>query len=266
MSLNNTQNLQNSQSGSEPCKEYLLPDQTKEGVFRLDKKAGETLATFVERFRKENDIEQNTPITYAGRLDPMALGEMLVLAGEDCKRKDEFLGLDKTYEFEVLFGLKTDTFDMLGLVTNFESLFPKEQQIKILLEKIKLTTEFPYPPYSSKPVGGIPLFSHARSGTLPKEMPVVEGSVKEIVWKGFRETTLEEAIKEKIEIIKKVEGDFRQEEILKGWQDFIKEHGQEKCLIGIFEATVSSGVYIRTLATILGGVAYKIDRKKIIPL
>lgn len=236
------------------------------GVFRLDKNSGETLATFVERFRKENDIEQNIPVTYAGRLDPMALGEMIVLVGEDCKRKDEFLGLDKTYEFEVLFGVKTDTFDMLGLITDYESYTPTKEEIFAKIEIIKNTKEFAYPPYSSKPVNGLPLFMHAKAGTLPKEMPKMYGEIHSIVLQNTRIVKIEEVVEKSLEIIKKVEGDFRQEEISNGWQDFIKEHGQEKCLIGIFEATVSSGVYIRTLATILGGVAYKIDRKKIIPL
>lgn len=250
MSLNNTQKLENSQTNS--------------GVFYTQKLAGETLAVFLDRFRKENDIDESTPVTYAGRLDPMALGEMMVLVGEDCKRKDEFLGFDKTYDFEVLFGVQTDTFDMLGLVTNFESYFPAQEDINKKVLEIKNTTEFQYPPYSSKPVGGVPLFSHARSGTLPEKLPTIKGFVKKILFKGFKETTFEEAIKEKLEIIKKIEGDFRQQEILTGWQNFIKDHGGEKCLIGEFEATVSSGVYIRTLATILGGLAYSIRRIRIV--
>ena len=263
MSLNNTQNLQNSQSGSEPCKQDLLPDQPDIGVFRLNKKSGETLAIFVERFRKEYDVAQDVSVTYAGRLDPMAEGEMIVLVGEDCKRKEEFLGLDKTYEFEVFFGLSTDTFDMLGIITDYKSYTPTKEEIFEKIEVIKNIKEFTYPPYSSKPVDGVPLFSHARAGTLPEVLPKMEGEIKSLVLKGLREATFAEAIKQKIEIIKMIEGDFRQEEILSGWEKFVSRHGKEKCLIGEFEASVTSGVYIRTLATMFGGVAYGIKRVRV---
>ena len=66
-------------------------------------------------------------MTYAGRLDPLAEGVMLVVTGEDIARKDEFLNLAKTYEVEVLFGLATDTGDVLGLVTE---LLPAELRIE----------------------------------------------------------------------------------------------------------------------------------------
>ena len=53
-------------------------------------------------------------MTYAGRLDPMASGLLIVLAGEETKNKEKYLNLDKEYLFEVLFGFKTVTYDFLG--------------------------------------------------------------------------------------------------------------------------------------------------------
>ncbi len=249
MSLNNTQNLQNSQPNR--------------GVFHLNKKAGETLATFVERFRQEYSIAEDIPVTYAGRLDPMAEGEMIVLTGEACKDKDKYLGLDKTYEFEVLFGLSTDTFDMLGIITDYKSYTPTKEEVSEKIEVIKNTKEFTYPPYSSKPVNGVPLFVHAKAGTLPKEMPKMYGEIHYIVLQNTRIAKVEEVVEKSIEIIKKVEGDFRQEEILRALEEFVSKHGEEECLIGIFEASVTSGVYIRTLATMFGGVAYSIKRVRV---
>jgi tRNA U55 pseudouridine synthase TruB len=44
----------------------------------------------------------------------MATGQLLVLVGEECKRKELYLGLDKAYEFSVLLGIGSDTHDVLG--------------------------------------------------------------------------------------------------------------------------------------------------------
>ena len=106
----------------------------------IHKNLGETPLEALERFRLEqikksdNNLISNStkldsvtdnsinwkkiPMTYAGRLDPVAEGELLILIGEECKNKEKYLGLDKEYEVEILLGLTTDTYDILGLVTN----------------------------------------------------------------------------------------------------------------------------------------------------
>jgi tRNA U55 pseudouridine synthase TruB len=68
-----------------------------------------------------------------------------------------------------------------------------------------------------------------------------------------------------MEIIKNVQGDFRQKQILNSWQEFLKNFGDSKCTIAKFEATVTSGIYIRTLSTMFGGysLAYSIKRLNI---
>ncbi len=235
----------------------------QEGIFPIYKKAGETLAELILRFRQEQSLSGDLPITYAGRLDPMADGLVLLLTGEMCKQKDNFLGLDKTYVFEVLFGVSTDTFDMLGIVTESSEYIPTEEQIKSSIEKIKNTKEFPYPPFSSKPVNGKPLFVHAKEGTLPKQMPTIKGVVDSSILQNTRVIRMEDAVREKIEIVKKVQGDFRQKEIIDSWNKILEKYPNRKCLIATFEATVSSGIYIRTLANIFGGLAYSIKRVRI---
>ena len=197
MSAHNTQKIPNSQSAS--------------GIFSIYKKAGETLVGLVGRFRTEQSFDETLPITYAGRLDPMAEGVVILLAGEACKQKDEYLGLDKEYTFEVLFGVATDTFDMLGVVTKSGELCPTVEQIEKDIEQVKKVATFSYPPYSSKPVNGLPLFVHAKAGTLPEVLPTMEGEIKTLTLKSIQTTYFEKAVNEKLEIIKKVEGDFRQE-------------------------------------------------------
>jgi tRNA pseudouridine55 synthase len=86
------------------------------------KNLGETPLQCLERYRLEAGIEAGVPMTYAGRLDPMAEGDMIILVGEECKGKDKFLPLRKEYEMEVLLGVETDTYDLLGI-------FQKENEV-----------------------------------------------------------------------------------------------------------------------------------------
>lgn len=243
--------------------------QSEEGVFPIYKKAGETLAELVIRFRREQDIDDAVPVTYAGRLDPMAEGLVVLLTGEMCKQKEEYIGLDKTYVFEVLFGVATDTFDMLGLISGTKETMPTREQIEKVIEDVQKVKTFSYPPYSSKPVDGVPLFIHAKSGTLPRVLPTMEGEIKSLVFKDMRIVSFSKAVEEKVEVIKGVAGEFRQEEIIQGWQDFLKENKNKECVVATLEASVSSGVYIRTIATLLGealgghALAYSIKRTSV---
>jgi tRNA pseudouridine(55) synthase len=199
----------------------------------------------------------------------MAHGLMLLLIGEACKEKDAYLGLDKTYRFEVLFGVATDTFDMLGIVTSQKECTPTEEDMQRAIESIKTKTIFPYPPYSSKPVDGVSLFAHARSGTLPREMPTMTGEIKSLFLKEVRRESAETLVYPAMNTIQKVAGDFRQEEICKGWETFLKKYADTKYVVATCEATVTSGVYIRTIATAIGealqvpALAYSIERKSV---
>jgi len=74
----------------------------------------------LNRTRKLEQIDAKTPLTYAGRLDPMAEGVLIILVGDECKKKQKYLGLDKEYEIEVLFGLETDTQDILGVIKRID--------------------------------------------------------------------------------------------------------------------------------------------------
>ena len=111
----------------------------------LQKKKGETPLACMERFRAENPEYFDIPMTYAGRLDPIATGDLLVLTGEECKKKDEYLGLDKEYEATVLLGFQTDSYDVLGIPSkiglkeNFE-----EEKKKLRFQQTHPEYQFSY--------------------------------------------------------------------------------------------------------------------------
>ncbi len=125
----------------------------------LDKKVGETPLFLAEKFRSENSWVGDKKLAYAGRLDPMASGKLLVLVGDECKRQEKYFALDKEYTFEVLLGFSSDTGDVLGMATQdkHSPTIPNDQ-LKGVTEKFTGNLSMPFPVYSSKTVKGKPLF------------------------------------------------------------------------------------------------------------
>ncbi|MEN9613942.1 MAG: tRNA pseudouridine synthase tRNA pseudouridine55 synthase [Candidatus Parcubacteria bacterium] len=236
----------------------------------------------MERFRVEHPEYVGVPMTYAGRLDPMADGLLVVLVGEECKKKDQYLGLDKEYVCEVLLGVETDTYDVLGLVPrnlgevgkesrkNVGHFFGTDEISHVLKTFLGKHTQT-YPPYSSKPVGGKPLFAHAREGTLGEiEMPTKEVEIYDVALVTTREITREKLLEEVVAKIAMVTGDFRQQEIIASWKKTLEqEDAQQKLTIATIRAEVSSGTYMRSIAHELGkklgvpALAFLITRMRI---
>ncbi len=231
------------------------------------KNLGETPLEALERTRVAEGIAADVPMTYAGRLDPLVEGLMVILVGEECKSKDEYTGLSKTYEFEILSGLSTDTYDLLGLITETKLAAQLYiEKVKEYLEENKKTIIQKYPPYSSKTVDGKQLHQHAREGSLPEV--VHEVSMQSWEFLGERTLQAQEVLKIIEERIKLVHGDFRQEEILKKWNEVL---GSQKTELQItkWRVNVSSGFYIRQLVQDIGkqfnvpAVTFYIKRTKI---
>lgn len=84
-------------------------------VLVLNKQVGETPLACIERFRVSHPEYQEVKMTYAGRLDPIASGLLIVLTGDKVHEKESYLGLPKTYECVALLGVATDTYDVLGI-------------------------------------------------------------------------------------------------------------------------------------------------------
>ena len=149
-------------------------------IFNLYKQRGETPLECVQRFREKfteydekKPLDSKTKWTYMGRLDPMAEGVLLVASGEDVKRKEEFLDLDKEYEFVALFGLGTDTYDVLGRVERVTKLASlDENEVRRVAGIYIGERDQKYPPFSSRTVGGKPMHHWARENKLDEiEVP-----------------------------------------------------------------------------------------------
>lgn len=246
-------------------------------IYSVNKKEGETPLEALEVFRNKNKIGKDVPMTYAGRLDPMAEGVLILLAGEECKNKDKYLGLDKEYEFEVLFGFSTDTYDILGKVNNkadpaslkFRRVDELNKLIKKNLKYFKGKIVQKYPMYSSKTVAGKHLHEYAREGE-EVEAPEREVEVKSLKFLKLKKISRKILLKNIEKRIALVKGDFRQKEILKIWKKALADKKTpESFFVADFRARVSSGTYIRTISHDLGikigipALAYSIKRTKV---
>lgn len=220
-----------------------------EKVLKLYKELGETPLACLERFRAEHPEYGSVKMTYAGRLDPMAEGLLIALVGEECKKKDEYLGLDKEYIFEVLFGVQSDTYDILGIpnLSQFKRIRVKTGTENFIGKRIQ-----EYPAYSSR------TFQMARDGVdfepMTKEVEIY--SLEQIEEREISASVVLAEISRRIAL---VQGDFRQEEILSAWGNLLGT-SSETFRIVKFKINCSSGTYVRSIANQMGGLAYSIKR------
>lgn len=249
----------------------------KDGILNLYKVAGETPLERIQRFKLEHPDFEGVKLSYAGRLDPMAEGVLLVLAGEENKSRDKYLAYSKEYTFDALFGVKTDTYDILGKIIPKEEDSDEVLDWKATEEKIarylldfkgKITQQ--YPPYSSRTVKGKPLFEWAREGKLNEvDIPQNEVEIYEIspVYTYTVGTT--ELAAYVFDMISRVRGDFRQAAIVKSWIEFFDSTKELEFHILRLKISCSSGTYVRGIVNSLGkkigvdALALKIVRTKI---
>jgi tRNA pseudouridine(55) synthase len=224
-----------------------------EEVIKLYKDIGETPLECIQRFRSENPKYKDIKMTYLGRLDPMAEGLLLVLAG-NTKRKNEFLDMDKTYEFEVMWGFETDTYDILGKVVERKSQPMKlEKRMEGLLNEIKKKKVQDYPPYSSRTVGGKPLFLWARENRIEEiEIPSRGIKIFSIEHLDTRVVSGKSLLDEIFSKINFVKGNFRQDEIKHTWS--LNLFPEDMIFLSSFKIDVSSGTYIRGLSYEMGKI------------
>jgi tRNA pseudouridine(55) synthase len=266
----------------------------------LEKEVGETPLSCTERFRMTRSDLAGVPLSYAGRLDPMASGKLLILIGEECKHQADYHGLDKEYEFSVLFGIASDTHDVLGRLhtertvgalfavggvgvvgeANSAPTVLESELIKISNSLIGNLT-FPYPLFSAKTVKGKPLHMWTLEGRLDEiEIPTRTSTIYELELVSVETKPRQEiaaSALQKINTIPEVTdprkalgNDFRRADVRADWQDVATDFSlPAEYTLAHFRCVASSGAYMRTLATIIAekcgtiGLAYHIHRTKI---
>lgn len=248
----------------------------------LEKAVGQTPLECAELWRAAHTEFTGVPLAYAGRLDPMASGKLLILIGEECKVQEQYHNLDKEYEFSVLFGISSDTADVLGRLTMPDTVPTiSETILKTITKKLAGNINLPYPHFSSKTVKGKPLHVWALEGRLGEiEIPTKESTIYKFKLSKLEtktRTQIYTEVSQKIESIKPVTAaskslgnDFRRIDVRADWKKFF-DAGQptDSFTIATFSCIASSGTYMRTLAEVIArelsltGLAYHIKRTTI---
>ncbi len=211
---------------------------------------GETPLACIKRIQKAYPYYKDLPLTYAGRLDPMADGLLILLVGEECKQKEQYLALSKTYIVDIAFGVGTDTYDILGVIQDHkQALEGWDLNLDSAVESFKGKQIQQYPAFSSKTVDGKPLFLYAKEGNI-SDITIPEHEVEVFSIDQIDEYKLSvELLKNKaIEAISQIKGDFRQDDAISSWREL--KLG-EIPLIRL-KIRAGSGTYMRQLAYDLG--------------
>lgn len=247
------------------------------------KQIGETPLSAMEKWRHEINLNKDTPLAYAGRLDPMAEGQLLILIGDECKHQEKYHALDKQYEFSILFGLASDTEDVLGRLISIAEKPPviAEKQIKTVLTDLVGTITLPFPLFSARTVKGKPLHMWTLENRLNEiEIPEQTSHVYKLrldkLEQKERSLIYKEAlgkinsIPEVTDPRKALGNDFRRVDVRADWKKWLNSgEPDEKFTIAHFTCTASSGTYMRSLALEISkrldtpALAFSIKRSKI---
>jgi tRNA pseudouridine55 synthase len=235
-------------------------------IILLDKPPGYTPLQALEQFKEQFPQYKQETLSYAGRLDPMAQGLLIILVGEENKNRQKYIDLPKTYEFEILVGVSTDTHDVMGNIIAYNTLTENIPDLYVKKGRYPLA----YPAYSSKTVCGKPLFWYAKNNLLQTiDIPIKEAVIydcKKLSSRSVHDSIIYDSIKRRIAITR---GDFRQKEILEGWKKFFERKQTLTMQIIQYTTHVSSGTYVRAIIHELekqSGIpllAYTIKRTKI---
>ena len=219
---------------------------------------------------KQVTDDSENKVSYIGRLDPLASGIIIYLEGDELKNRDKYLNMDKTYKFNIIIGISTDTGDCLGIIRKIQSVNTiNMSNLGEVFSQFLGEYEQTYPIYSAYQIhkNGIkkPLWYFAKNGIELDESEIPKHIVKiynlEQDAKPIFSIRNINYFTEQVELIP--DGlELRKEEIMKQYKEYDKIR-----LIGIpMIAKVSSGTYIRQLCMDIGDklgipcIADKIER------
>lgn len=131
------------------------------GVLIIDKPKNFTSFDVVAVIR---GVCQTKKVGHTGTLDPMATGVLPILLGNATKAQSLLPDTNKAYEAEFSLGMRTDTLDITGVVTERRAKLAGLADIENTLENFRGEIFQTPPMYSAVSVGGRRLYELARQG------------------------------------------------------------------------------------------------------
>lgn len=186
----------------------------------------------------------NMKTSHTGTLDPMAEGVIIILAGEERRKKYDYSNWLKEYEFEMVFGIKTDTLDGLG-IPSFGEIGFDEDALRDIVDEMIGPYKQKYPKFSAKKLLGKPLHWFARNNVLDQiEIPTKEGEILEFELFDVKDIGYTVIKNDVIGRIKSITGDLRQQEIIDAWES---KDSTEVFKIAKLRVVMTKGLYVRGL-------------------
>ncbi len=217
-------------------------------ILPIFKPPGATPLQALDQLRRDRPQLAREPLVYAGRLDPMAEGLLLVLSGPDRFELPTYLGLDKCYEARLLFGLRSDSLDALGRL-GAPAPPPPVSKALAAVQALIGPHHLALPAWSAYKVRGRPLHVWAAAGRIAEiERPIREMVVREVEVLGGTETTSDTLIHDVCDRVSRVTGTFRQDAVTADWRSL----PNVPLVVVHVRLTVTSGTYIRALAEAVG--------------
>lgn len=131
-------------------------------IYLIDKPKGDNSFRAVSVLRKVLGIKK---IGFAGTLDPLASGLLIMATGKATRLLDYFHYLPKVYQADILFGQTSETYDLEGeLIENKNAKKFTKTKLEKHLKKFEGKIDQRAPIFSAKKVGGQKLNKLARAG------------------------------------------------------------------------------------------------------
>lgn len=183
-----------------------------DGILPVYKPVGITSFDVIRAFKRAQ-FTGSLPVKYkvghGGTLDPFADGVLLLLLGVATKQMSALSALRKTYRAVAQLGARSDTLDRTGEITQCHSDTVTRAQIEDVAQGFVGEIEQVIPDYSAAKIHGVPRYKLARRGEM------IEQKSKRVTIYSLKVLRFDESIhRSRVE----------------------------------FEATVSSGTYIRQLS------------------
>jgi len=153
------------------------------GVVVIDKPAGLTSHDVVSEVKK---ILGARKAGHTGTLDPLATGVLPVCINEATKLA-QFLSTEKkTYLATMLLGVRTDTQDTEGKITETSNKIVPEEDIRMALGRLVGKLKQIPPAFSALKLKGKPLYKYARAGEFPevaaRDVEIFSLNVKDVTF------------------------------------------------------------------------------------
>jgi tRNA pseudouridine55 synthase len=161
-------------------------------------------------------------VGHGGTLDPLATGVLPIAIGEATKLAGRMLDATKCYDFEITFGIETDTLDLEGKVIAESDVRPTLAAIESVLPRFTGPIEQVPPIYSALKIDGARAYDLARAGENV-ELATRNVAIYALLLCGFATSREQDNLTQSHKGTKKV----------------------ERCS---FAVEVSKGTYIRSLA------------------